>query len=185
MTLPKTVKDPEDLDQQGVENGTSPFPQELVKQGPASAANVGQEYGVQPWDQPPTEDRIPYGARTEGGWHPELEYIRQFEKQNALLQNLFDAVSGRARPALATIECQLNARRIMPARMTLDSIIATNLTGAGVTAVLTLGTRTYTFGLQANQTLLLPLPLVIENGTDVTFTNASGWLVGILSAARS
>jgi len=182
MTLPKTVKDPEDLDQQGVENGTSPFPQGLVQQGPGQS---DQNYGVQPHDQPPTEDRIPYGARTEAGWHPELEYIRQFEKQNKLLQQVYDAISGRARPALATIECQLNARRIMPARMTLDSIIATNLTGAGVTAVLTLGTRTYTFGLQANQTLLLPLPLVIENGTDVTFTNASGWLVGILSAARS
>jgi hypothetical protein len=185
MTLPKTVKDPEDLDQEGTRNGTSPFPQSLVRQGPGTYPAGSPEYGVLPHDQPPTEDRIPFGAKTEAGWHPDLEYIHQFNDQNKLLQNIYDAIVGRVRPAVAMFECQLNTQRIMAVRMTLEWIVLTNITGAGVTATLTLGTRVYTFGLQANQTLPIPFPLVIDNGTNILFTNCSGMLVGILSAARS
>jgi len=159
----------------------SPFDQMLTQQGPGPDQ---PEYGVQPWAQPDPSTLSQRGAQPETGYHPDLEYIRQFNTQNSILQNIYDALVGRGRPSRFTFELQLNTRRLLTTRVTLDNIVATNLTAAGVTATLTLGTRVYTFGLQAGQTLILPLPLVIEPGTDVTFTNASGWLVGALTSAE-
>lgn len=158
----------------------SGFPQELVQQGPGPDQ---PDYGVQPVNQPPAPDIDKRGAFPDTGYHADLEYIRMFHSQNAILRQIYDALTGRGRPAKAMQELQAGVRTLVQARMTIENLIVTNAGGAA-TVTLALGTRTYSFPMLASSTVVLPLPLVIEKGTDVLATNGQVFLVGSLTAAE-
>jgi hypothetical protein len=159
----------------------SPFPQGLVPQGPGS--DQPGVFGVTPPDAAP-EPALAAGAE-HPTLEPEWEYIRQFNTQNALLRRIYDALTGRERPPIAMIELQAGIPIVQPVRFSIIDIILVNTTAAGITATLTVGTRVYTFGVPATDTRVVPLPLSIENGVDVTFGGeAQGYLTGHLHAAE-
>jgi hypothetical protein len=163
------------------EGDDSPFDQMLTQQGPGPDQ---PEYGVQPWSQPEAPELSERGAVNEATFHPELEYIRQFKAQNKLLQQIYDVLAGRERPALAIQELQAGTRTVVATRFTIQYLIVTNSAGAAGNVLLTLGTRVYTFPIPAGSTISIPLPLVIEKGTDVLATNGQIFLVGHLTAAE-
>ena len=162
------------------QSATDGSTQLLVKQGPGS--DLPGLFGVDPPDQPAPPSPVPEGVTTYP-WSPDLEYIEQFRHQNSILRRVYDALTGRARPGKQTIELEPGVVRVMPTRLLVETIIVVG-GAAGAAATLTVGTRVYAFAVQAFDTLVLPVALTIENGSDVVTSDFRMYLIGWPTAAE-
>jgi hypothetical protein len=167
--------------------GDEAFDQLLVQQGPseqmAGHTPLGLPFGVEGWTQRLRNRKggpLPEGVEAPT-YVPDIEYIAQFEHQNAILRRIYDALVGRARPAeyVRRIDGNYIAQRLRVRTLVLSN------PGVAATVTLTVGVTPWPFAMLASQTLVLPFPVVIEAGLTVALDHdAAGYIVGDLINAE-
>jgi hypothetical protein len=160
------------------ESARSVVPTVLPDQGPVREGPADEQPGVfgvvrEPIPLPP-EVEVDKAAVVA----PPSEHALAYKNTVTLLQRIYDLLTGRVRPATVIREIQSPNFWTPTARLRLKHMLLTN-GGIAKVATLTVGTQPYVFAIQAFDTIPIPLPLVLENGTTVTLLGDSCtiWLV--------
>lgn len=152
----------------------SPFGQSLVRQGPG---NPDEPFGARMAPQPGAQSqRIPAqpGADAAAGvgvWSPEAEYIAQFTRLVDKVDQIYDAITGRGRPA-AFVRPIVNGP--LRAKLRLRRLILCNVAAAAGNGIFTVTTTDYPFRLPPNSTTVIPLDIVLDTGADILLHGIDG-----------
>lgn len=106
---------------------------------------------------------------------PDAAYIEQFRTQNAILRQIYDALTRQVPRAVHAVP--FGPGKV---RLRIETIVLVNTTAAALTLNLSIGTRAYPFAVPASTTIALPFPLVIESGLGVTLDVGAAYLIGDL-----
>jgi hypothetical protein len=159
----------------------SPFPQELVPQGPGPDRPT--QFGARVPAQPAAPEPLPDAGVEAAVPVPDVEYIAQFNEQNALLRRIYDALTGRGRPP-DTMTVVTSTVGLVAVRLRVHTLVLVTPTGGFHVPNLVVGTRAYTFATTGQTTVAVPFALVIEPGSNVSITDGVAYLIGHLIAAE-
>lgn len=119
-------------------------------------------------------------ANPSSGIMPEIEFDDPFERMNGTLDLIWKAVTGRDGDTEILDLAGGGARTQQHVRLRVSMFVFS--CDAAATITLAVGTGSRTFVLGGPDTKIVPLPIVVERGMDITLTatagNVSGYFVG-------